>query len=263
MLNPDEMRKQANRIVRNGKTARDAWSELRQWASGKGPLAMKTAMQEFVGEYGGSSEAAALMPDMLNASKVLSPLERREVLELAGHKVADMRAPARTVTPKASLPLSGQRPALSLSFQPAAAPRLGATDPLSARGDHTYMRDIHMHMRDRLVPSLGKPALAAASEEAKHFDASKSPDSHVFGAGGGEHLVRSLIHKVRSHAREEGHHLSQAAHAPAPRRHVVKHVRKKPAKAKPAKKPARKAARKAARPRAAGKKSLKRRARRK
>ncbi len=58
---------------------------------------------------------------------------------------------------------------------------------------------MHLALREQAVPSLQLPVRSA------RFDASKSPDSHVFSAGShkGERLIRNLVEKMKGHAAPE------------------------------------------------------------
>ncbi len=250
----DDYRRQARAIAAGGKGARQAWTELRQWANGKGPVAMKSAMMEFMGAYGGTPEATLIMPEILRGAAVLSPMERGELIRL-GKPPAEFSSYPRL----GSKPALGQgRPALSLSFQPNTrtnAPRPGVLAPFVPSSDHAYLRDMPVRMRERLEAS--RPTSLEASAilpqhlrnekidiKPVHFDSSRSPDAFV-GAQKGENLVRNLIHQVRSHGR--GDYLSapptaglaskSASQSRKPKRRLKARVsqRRKPVKALKAK----------------------------
>lgn len=289
---PEDLRNEARAIASGGKGAMSTWAELKQWASKRGPLAMKSAMMEFLGAYGGTPEAAYVMPELMrSATTMFSPSERGELVKLAMRRntVPDIRAPPRAVSAKTMLQGPSERPSLSMSFRPSsregAAPRLGVIEPVSPGHDHAYLRDMPIRMREKLSQESSMIAPQARAQMAPHgnpseparqfdFDPHRSPDSRTLGAQKGEHIVRSLIHSVRSHGRDESSYLAstqaqkaeKAAKQAAPKRkaRAVKarkktHSRAKGGRAKSL------MARKAAKPRkmAARKKHASARARRK
>ncbi len=238
---PEDLRNEAREIASSGKGARQVWAELKQWAGTRGPAAAKCAMIEFLGTYGGTPEAAYVMPELMrNATQSFSPSERGELVRLAMRRnpVQDIRAPAKQVSAKPFMPNPSDRSALALNFRPVsrdgAAPRLGVIEPVSSNHDLAYMRDMPVRARERLESAMLPPP--RFQEQSRHFDSRKSPDSHPLSAQKGEHIVRSLIHSVRSHGRDEMSHLSPAV--PAARKAPKKAVRvsKRSKAAKPAKK---------------------------
>jgi hypothetical protein len=261
---PEDLRNEARTIASSGKGARQVWAELKQWAGKRGPAAMKSAMMEFLSTYGGTPEAAYVMPELMrNASAAFNPSERGELVRLAMRRnpMPDIRAPQKSLSPKTLFPNpSSDRSALSLNFRPVsregAAPRLGVIEPVSPNHDHAYMRDMPIRARERLdAAALARPSnfpapsAAALGENARHFDFDprKSPDSRSIGAEKGEHIVRSLIHSVRSHGREEPVHLSPAVPAirKAPKKAVRASKTAKSARKRPARSPKPKARAKA------------------
>ena len=185
----------ARAIAARGDDPNSSWSLLRSWASGKGPLAMKSAIIEFISAHGTSPEAALLMPRLMN-DQTLSPLERKEALALSKHGPQMHGAQAESLKPKFSAP-SGKSIALRPddSFRPVFS--------LPSPSDHAAMRAMHLTIRENTRISLERPAPRGL--ETPRFDPSKSPDSVVMNAGmhKGEHLVHSLVEKLRSHARDE------------------------------------------------------------
>ncbi|MFH0885062.1 MAG: hypothetical protein V1861_05115 [Candidatus Micrarchaeota archaeon] len=227
---PEDLRNEAKAIASSGKGARQVWAELKQWAGKRGPAAMKSAMMEFLSTYGGTPEAAYVMPELMrNASQVFSPSERGELVQLAMRKpvMPDFRAPQKSLSPKSMFPNpSSDRSALSLIFGPVSregsAPRLGVIEPLSPNQDHAYMRDMPIRARERLETAMLAPqSRFQAPNTNEHgdkarqfdFDPHKSPDSRSIGAQKAENIVRSLIHSVRSHGREDHPHLSPSVPA--------------------------------------------------
>src|SRR5512143_819107 len=192
---PESLRKQARAIAARGNDPNESWSELRSWASGKGPLAMKSAIIEFISAHGTSPEAALLMPRLMN-DQTLFPLERKEALALSKHGPQMHGAQAERLKPKFSAP-SGRSIALRPddSFRPVFS--------LPSPSDHAAMRDMHLTIRENTRISLERPAPTALATP--RFDPAKSPDSVVMSAGmhKGEHLVHSLVEKLKSHARDE------------------------------------------------------------
>jgi hypothetical protein len=219
---------------------------------------MKSAIMEFMNAHGGTPEAAIVMPEVVgSSSQLFSPRERDELVQLAGRRpqFTDLQAKLGTLSPKPSLPLTGERPSLSLSFQPHPprdSPRLGAIEPVMPSADRAYLRDMPIRVRDRLEASLGRPQLSAKGPPAAsakhgmqplHFDPSRSPDTFAMGAQKGENLVRSLIQQVRSHGRSEAYHMSPAPadvktarrKAKAPKTKKKARPRQKPRKVSPRK----------------------------
>jgi len=228
---PEDLRNEARAIASSGKGARQVWAELKQWAGTRGPAAAKCAMIEFLGTYGGTPEAAYVMPELMrNATQSFSPSERGELVRLAMRRnVPDMR-PAKPVSAKPFMPNPADRSALALNFRPVsrdgAAPHLGVIEPVSSNHDLAYMRDMPVRARERLESAMLPPP--RFQEQSRHFDPHRSPDSHPLGAQKGEHIVRSLIHSVRSHGRDEMPHLSSAApvrKAPKKAVHVSKRAK--------------------------------------
>jgi hypothetical protein len=229
---PENLRRQARALAAKGNGANEAWSDLRSWASGKGPLAMKSAMIEFVSLHGRSPEAALLMPQLLN-DRSLSEPERKEILGLAKRLPSLRSGTSERLAPVFSAPLPRPTPTHN-----SREPHQAFTLPLSR--DPSAMRDVHLVIRERARLSLERPSLQ--SLETPRFDASKSPDTFVMGAGmhKGEHLVRSLVDKLRGHARDE--HPVQVISG-EPKQGSKAKPKAKTTKRKPSKKPAKKAMR--------------------
>jgi hypothetical protein len=274
---PEELRNEARSIASSGKGARLVWADLKQWASKRGPAAMKSAVMEFLGEYGGTPEAAYVMPEILrNTSHVFSREERGEITRIAAHgqPFSSVRGPQRVTGPRNSLPMASGRPELSLAFKPAergAHPRIGAIEPVAPHADHAYLRDMPIRARERLEAAIPRPMIPAGEGPSRsrhfHFDPRKSPDSLSIGAHKGERIVRNLIHSIRMHGRDEHMHLApppaargrkgKAARARKPARTAVRKKRKTAARpAKAVRRGYAKASKKAiARKRPAGKKA--------
>jgi len=230
---PESIRNEAHSIISGKMDARQAWSELRQWASGRGPLAMKSAMMEFLEAYGGTPEAACIMPEIMrNASFILSPQERVGIMHaaLGRPKMDDLRSRASRIASAPAHMAALRRPEPSLSFRPLGPgqnPALGRVEPLVPAHDHAYLRDMPIRSRDRLETALPSPK--EVKREAKpRFDSAIRPDSRSMPAHRGERIVRSLIGSLRSHASDDAPHMSSA---PAPRK---KHAAaKRPARKHP------------------------------
>ncbi|NYZ74431.1 hypothetical protein H0O00_04775 [Candidatus Micrarchaeota archaeon] len=203
--NPANLRQQARAIASKAKSATSAWSELKTWATGKGPLAMKSAAEEFMAVHGRSPEAAILLPEaMHSASWGMSPAQRQDLL--IGQRpssMLDRSSPTQfnPREPKEMLPLS-------IFFRPkqkASGPMLGAIIPLDSQHDPVYLKDAQFRMRGAAEVALPKPSLGQAHPTQKSFDASRSPDSFhmgVQGSSGGE-VLRSLVERMRSHGRDD------------------------------------------------------------
>ena len=219
VFNPEGLRKEAKDIISRGRGARQAWYDLRQWASGKGPLAMRLGIHEFLTSYGGSPEAAPLLPDLLRTSAVFPPQERGAIIAMAAHRPApfDMRIRS-TLRPMTSFqkdhPISMLHPA-SIKTQ---------LRPANLQHPDIALRDIHEQMKSslRVLPQPREMPRAPG------FDSSKSPDTLTMGANKGEHIMSSLINKMRSHGTTQVHHLGAPAQPTAAKR-------KRARKAKPRK----------------------------
>lgn len=101
------------------------------------------------------------------------------------------------------------------------------------------MRDLPMMIHERMRPALGRPVPAGA-----RFDPTISPDTFGAQMHKGEHIVRHLVDRVRSHSRDE-HPVQVISGTPqSARKKVAKKASKKVKKKKPtarkAKKPKRK-----------------------
>lgn len=165
--NPSELRAGARKIAQDSKEPGRAWSELRSWAAGKGPLAMRTAAMEFISVHGRNPQALLLMPEVLKSSAgFISP-------PTLSDRMISLRPDVPRMQP-------------SLNFGP---------KPLEARTQVQPMR---------LNTSMELPR---RPDHAVQFDATKSPDSRVMGATShGHHIVRSLIHSLKSHAADPHTH---------------------------------------------------------
>lgn len=202
--NPANLRQQAHDIASKAKSARSAWSELKTWASGKGPLAMKSAADEFMATHARSPEAAIIIPEVLqSASFGMSPMERQGLL--TGRPSPMLGRPSPTqFNPMASREMFS----LSNFFKPKqneAMPRLGAVIPVDAQRDPVYLKDAQFRMRGSADVTLPKPSLGPARPPQKSFDASKSPDSLHMGAQGGSggEILHNLVQNMRTHGRDD------------------------------------------------------------
>lgn len=237
---PESLRRQARTIASRGDDPNASWSELRSWASGKGPVAMKSAMIEFISLHGASPEAALLMPRLMS-DQSLSAVERKEVLALS-KQTLQPRPGMEALKPRLGLPAGKGVLRAAEPFRPFHLPSPGAD------GD---ARELHLQIREKARLSLHP--LSPKPPEIPRFDPTKSPDSVAMGAAmhKGEHLVHSLVEKLRGHARDErpaekkpkARAKSRSPKAPAKKTPAPK---KAPAKkAGKARKPARKAPRQA------------------
>jgi hypothetical protein len=235
---PDSLKKEAHAIASAGKSALQTWHELRSWASARGPLAMKSAMMEFLGAYGGTPDAAYVMPEVMrNASSFLSPQERVGVMHaaLSRPRPGQMRQHPMLAGQKPGqgpglMPRIG-RPDAALAFRPARPPQsppLGRLEPLVPAHDHAYLRNIHVMSRDRLETALPKPPARKQAFASAVRPAAREMPAH------GERIVTSLISKLRSHAADVPH-LSAPSQPKrkAPKR-KAKAARRKPARTRKA-----------------------------
>jgi hypothetical protein len=227
---PDDMRREARAIAASGKGAGQAWAELRQWASRHGPAAMKLAIMEYMGQYGGTPDAAFILPEVMrSASLALSPAERNELIRLAapGQHAGAQKPGITRLAPRQSVPVAAGRPALAISFQPPQAgrqaPKIGAIEPLTPSADHAYLRDMPIVMRDRLEAArqirpapLGARRSGEAPGRAPNPASGSGQAASYLGAQKGEHIVRSLISSLRSHGHDSSAHPSAATEAARP-----------------------------------------------
>lgn len=194
---PSDLRSQARQIAHGAKSPRAAWGELKSWAAGKGPFAMRSAAIEFLSVYGRDPEAQLLMPEVMQSSSGIQ-MPQRNLMDLAINlrPGSDFVRPQFRIEPK-SMPAKAQ--------------------------PHQV----------QLKTSLELPR----RPEPLQFDATKSPDSRVMSASKGHHIVRSLIHKIKSHASDAPHNYQGE-----PMKKKAKS--KKMTKRKPAKKASKKKSRK-------------------
>lgn len=188
--NPEEIRRDARRILSSGKGPREAWGELSSWAAGRGPAAAKGAAVEFLAAHGRNPEAAALMPEIMRSVSSLPFDERLALVHHMRDRAAQMRLPPQMPAIQRALPLAGPRPAAITSFGPVRGPIGPGLRP---------------------EPRPPSPAISPAISQARarpeflrpqRFDSSKSPDTVAMGANKGERLVRTLVQRVRSHGFE-------------------------------------------------------------
>jgi hypothetical protein len=198
---PADLALQARQIAKSGMPPMAAWGELSSWASGKGPVALRSAAMEFISVYGRTPEAQRIMPEVMRSSSGFAPLPPRP-------SIFEFRSP---VKPELRMPKPG------LNFEP----KFTAKAPLE---------------KIQIKTALELPKRIS---EHVHFDSSKSPDT--FSAGSGHNIIHSLIHKMRGHAAEHIPHLGvPAKKASSSKKSARKQVstvkklirKKKPAKAK-------------------------------
>jgi hypothetical protein len=201
---PLDLALQARQIAKSGMPPRAAWSELKSWASGKGPLALRSAAMEFISVYGRSPEAQLLMPEVMRSSSGFAPFPQRPSLfGFSPHVKPDLKM---------------AQPGINIE------PKFTAKAPLE---------------KIQMKTSLELPKRPELSEPL-HFDASKSPDTRVLSASKGHGIMHSLIHKIRSHASEHVPHIAPKESKPASRKRKSKKKIAPPKSARPGKrKPAR------------------------
>ena len=200
--NPANLRQQARTIASGTKSARAAWSELKSWAAGKGPLAMKRAAEEFLTIHSRSPESAVLMPEVMHsAAWGMSPTQRHEMV--AGQRFSPaLGRPSPQIQPRSATEMLP----LTMFFRPKqknSAVQLGTVIPLDSSVDPVYLKDAEFRARGTSMTVLPKPVLSQAGQ--KPFDPSRSPDSFGRGveAGEGSQLMKNLIQRMRAHGREE------------------------------------------------------------
>ncbi|MFH0737083.1 MAG: hypothetical protein V1827_00840 [Candidatus Micrarchaeota archaeon] len=200
IFNPEGFRKEAKDIISRGRGARQAWFDLRQWASGKGPVAMKMGLHEFLSAYGGTPEAAPLLPDLLRTSSIFPPQERGAIIAMATHRqtISDMRIRS---TLKPMTAFLKDRP-ISLLHPSSIKTQLR---PANIAHPDIELRDIHASIHEQMRSSLRVLPEAREMPKMKGFDSSRSPDTLAIGMNKGEHIMSSLIDRMRTHG---------ATHAP-------------------------------------------------
>jgi hypothetical protein len=219
-----------------------AWSYLKRWATGKGPVAMKAAMVCFLEQHGSRPESAAIMPEIMRSATMMAPPERKEILEFANQSFSTTSGFSqpkpflgKTAGP-ANLPLSGNRPSFSSVLRPKQAPSAplsGAGERFVATNDIERMTSLRGEVF-RVSESLKLPAHAPAQISRESFE-------NVLSAGKGHAIMRSLIGKIRSHGRDEvvsfgSNELGKKAAPERVSRTVKTSIRKVRKKVKPARK---------------------------
>ena len=193
-----DLRHQAQKITESGKPAKIVWSELRTWASNRGPLAIKSAVMEFITSYHGSSELAVLLPELIRSS-TFSPYEQKALVELANHKVSLIgNSMAPTLSARPLLPTSSSRPDLALFLNPRAKTSLlhseFGSDP----------RNAIFALKEKTQISVTRPKMAEGRNQHQNFDPSTLQSySMAFdsrGISSGESLLSNLTGNLRSHS---------------------------------------------------------------
>jgi hypothetical protein len=214
---PQELRREANDIASRSKGARQAWFDLRQWATGRGPIAMKTAVHEFLSVHGGAPDSTILLPEILRGISAFPPQERGAMIALATKRpgISDFRHNSM-ISPRASMVVSNNRPTPAMTFHPSNLPSGISAMKIPGRGklaeDPSSIRDMPMHMHELHRPAIGSTMLRAKLEmKPAGFDSSRSPDSLAMGMDKGEHIVRSLVHNMRSHGGGNAPYLGASA----------------------------------------------------
>lgn len=193
--NLTDFRRQAQKITLTGKPAKMVWSELNNWASCRGPLAMKSAVIEFVNAYRGSSELSVLMPELMR-SHIFSPYEKKAFVELAEHKVnLTEYQPDISLRPKLFMPAATSKPELALFLNP-------KTGSSILRSEFTIdPREAIFSFKEKTQISFNRPNLPERKLQ-NQFDLSIL-QSHSLAfdskASHGEVLLRNLVEHVKSH----------------------------------------------------------------
>ena len=196
MSNSDTLRSAARQIASSGTNPRAIWGELQKWSSVRGPLAVKCAMIEFVSIHGTNPEAAVILPELLR-SQILSPIEKNDLL--ARSHLSNQTSPNLMNTQRSSLTpkMATGSEKLSLSLRPQDQIRFNSFTPLSPSMDHSRLRDMPLRIHESMGRQLLPPFSANRPTE------NNPQRSTALGANHGEHLVRSLVERVRAHGHDE------------------------------------------------------------
>lgn len=183
-----DFRQQAHRITMTGKPAKMVWSELNNWASKKGPLAMKSAVIEFVNAYRGSSDLSVLMPELMR-SHTFSPYEKKAFIELAGHKLNLTESQQTQLRPNLLMPVSISKPDLALFLNPKSGGSV-------LRSEFTQdPRDSIFSFKEKI--SFDKPKMVEGRLNQFNPDTIQS-HSMPFESSNGLSLLRNLVENVKS-----------------------------------------------------------------
>ncbi|MFH1785852.1 MAG: hypothetical protein ABH842_05475 [Candidatus Micrarchaeota archaeon] len=178
-----DFRKDAHKITKSGKPAKITWSELRNWASAKGPVAMKAAIMEFVHSYRNSSDLGALMPELMK-SATFSPYEQKALIQIASYKPELIEKQdssyQKIIRPQTYFQLDPKDRTLSAKPQFTNDPRL----------------DIFL-MREKNQALLSKPNMFEG-----RWEGVKKPkfQAHSMDKSSGEHVLRRLVENIQSHS---------------------------------------------------------------
>ncbi|MFH1520105.1 MAG: hypothetical protein ABID61_00515 [Candidatus Micrarchaeota archaeon] len=193
--NLSDLRRQAQKITVTGKPAKMVWSELSNWASNKGPLAMKSAVIEFVNAYRGSSEISVLMPELMR-SHIFSPYEQKALIELAGPNpgLSEFR-PEITLRPKPLMPVTTSKPELALSLNPKTGSSLLRSEFTNDPRESIFL------LKERTQISFNRPKMTEGRPQKFDMPTLQS-HSMVFDskASHGEVLIRNLVEHMKSHS---------------------------------------------------------------
>jgi hypothetical protein len=218
---------QARMLASGTREPHIAWSYLKRWATGKGPLAMKAAMIGFLEQHGSRPESAAIIPEMMAFTSQISPPERKDIIEFANRSYSSISGFAVQSVGKSAgptgLPAVGDAHALSSAFRPKSAP----SAPLAGAGQRflasrdmermVAMRDEVFRVSDAMKassriqppsiqsnhPNPSVPSKPPVSMQRLPPPISRESFEPVFKAHKGHAIMRSLIERVRSHGRSE------------------------------------------------------------
>jgi len=188
-----------------------AWSYLKRWATGKGPLAMKAAMMGFLEQHGSKPESAAILPEIIRNASMLPPSERNSITEFTNQSfssIAGFKQPFSKQLPFAQR-MNISKPQFSSAFKLRESPV-----PHSAAGrfdtDHmTSMRDDVFRMNEAVIQAGKLPAPKSVEVQQSHHNISRESFGPMLGAQKSHALVSSLIDRVRLHGRSEFHTLTK------------------------------------------------------
>ncbi|VVC03400.1 Uncharacterised protein [Candidatus Bilamarchaeum dharawalense] len=214
-MNFSEFKKQAHKITKTGKPAKIVWTELKTWASTKGPMAMKAAVMEFVHSYHGSSEMSILLPELMR-STTFSPYEQKALIQLADHKVSILENNL-SITPKTMLP----GPSLSIQLDPKAKNSVLRSDFTSDPRQDIFV------MKEKSQVLFARPKML--ERESPKFDHTgiQSYSMAFDRKSHGEHLVRNLTSNIQSHGLDAEAQVLQIPRKIKAKRKIVRKISRK------------------------------------
>src|SRR5271157_4779141 len=186
-----------------------AWSYLKRWASGKGPLAMKAAMMGFLEQHGSKPESAAILPEIIRNASMLPPSERNSITEITNQSfssIAGFKQPMAASLPFAQRMNTVSKPQFSSVFKLKQSPVPHSADGRFDTDSMTSMRDEVFRMNEAVIQAGKLPAPKNAEIQQSHHNISRESFAPALGAQKSHAIMSSLIDRVRSHGYSEPIH---------------------------------------------------------